>query len=67
MIYAQFTWCLPSLHALTGCNTTSKISSKLAALKATHKNISLVLNFNSSAMTEGMMQMAGTFLVNVTY
>ena len=37
----KLTRCLPALHALTGCNTTSKISTKLAALKAIHKKFSL--------------------------
>jgi hypothetical protein len=33
----KLTKCLPTLHALTGCDTTSKISTKLAALKAVQK------------------------------
>ena len=59
----KLTRCLPALHALTGYDTTSKISTKLAALKAIHKKIFLIHNFNSSALTESMMQMAETFLV----
>ena len=39
--------CFPALHALTGCDTTPKIFSKLAALKAIHKNLFLIHNFNS--------------------
>ncbi len=30
----ELTRCLPAFHALTGCDTTSKVSTKLAALKA---------------------------------
>ena len=40
--------------------TTSKLSTKLAALA---KKLFLIHNFNSSALTESMMQMAETFLV----
>ena len=29
--------CLPALHALSGCDTTSKIETKLAALNAVRK------------------------------
>ena len=60
---AKLTRCLPALPALTGCGTTSKISTKLAALKAIHKNLTLIHNFNRSALAESMMQMAETFLV----
>ena len=37
--------CLPAVHALTGCNTTSKVATKSAALNAIQKpgNSSLVL------------------------
>ena len=59
----KLTRCLPALHALTGCDTTSKISTKLAALKAIHNNLSLIHNFNTSELTESMIQMAETFLV----
>ena len=54
--------CLP---ALTGCDTTSKIATKSAALNSVHKpgNTSLVLNFNSPQLTESSIQMAETFLV----
>ncbi len=40
--------CLPALHALTGCDTTSKISTKLAALNAVRKpgNSSMIQNFD---------------------
>jgi len=59
----KLTRCLPALHALTGCDTTSKISTKLAVLKATRNNLSLIHNFDSSELTESMIQMAETFLV----
>ncbi len=57
--------CLPALHALTGCDTTSKVSTKSAALKAicSQENSSMILNFECSPLTEDTIQMAETFLV----
>ena len=57
--------CLPAIHALTGCDTTSKIATKSAALNTVQKlgNSSLVLDFNSPQLTESSIQMAETFLV----
>ncbi len=57
--------CLPALHALTGCDTTSKISTKLAALNAVRKpgNSSMIQNFDCPQLTESAIQMAETFLV----
>lgn len=57
--------CLPAVHALTGCDTTSKVATKSAALNAVQKpgNSSLVLDFNSPQLTERSIQMAETFLV----
>ena len=47
----ELTKCLPALHALTGTDSTSKISTKLAALNAVRKpdNIDLIVNFNYPA------------------
>ncbi|KAK5888952.1 hypothetical protein CesoFtcFv8_015000 [Champsocephalus esox] len=61
----ELTKCLPALHALTGCDTTSKISTKLSALNAVRKpeNSSLILNFDSPQRTENAIQLAETFLV----
>ena len=58
--------CLPALHALTGCDTTSKIETKLAALNAVRKpgNYFLILNFDCPQSNESAIQMAETFLVN---
>ena len=57
--------CLPAVHSLTGCDTTSKIATKYAALKAVQKpeNSSLLLDFNSPRLTESIIEMAETFLV----
>jgi hypothetical protein len=57
--------CLPALHALTGCDTTSKIATKLAAINAVRKagNSSLIQNFDSPQLTEDAVTMAETFLV----
>ena len=61
----ELVWCLPALHALIGCDTTSKISTKSAALKSVSKpeNSSLIKNFNNLQLTESAVQMAETFLV----
>jgi hypothetical protein len=42
------------LHALTGCDTTSKIATKLAALNAIHipTNLALLSNFNCPQLTD---------------
>ena len=57
--------CLPALHALTGSNTTSKIATKLAALKAIRipNNLPLLANFNCPQLTDNVIQMAENFLV----
>ncbi len=57
--------CLPAVHALTGCDTTSKIATKYAALNAVNKteNLPLLLDLNSPRPTESIIQMAETFLV----
>ena len=57
--------CLPALHALTGCDTTSKISTKLSAVNNVLKpdDASLILNFDCQPLTETAMEMAELFLV----
>ena len=61
----ELTQCLPALHALTGCDTTSKISTKLAALNAVRKpdNCSLISHFTCPQFTESTCKMAESFLV----
>ena len=60
----ELTRCLPALHALTGCDTTSKVSTKLAALKALRKpEGSFILNFDSPQLIESVVLMTETFLV----
>ena len=57
--------CLSALHALTGCDTTSKIATKLATLKAvrTPENLQLLVHFNCSQLTDNATQSAELFLV----
>ena len=57
--------CLPALHALIACDTTSKIATKLTALNAirTPTNLSLRSNFNCSQLTDNAIQLAEIFLV----
>ena len=61
----ELTQCLPALHALPGCDTTSKIGTKLAALNTIRKpgNCSMIRNFSSPRLTESSIEMAETFLV----
>jgi hypothetical protein len=53
------------IYALSGCDTTSNIATKLAALNALRKpeNSSLIKNFDSAQLTESAILMAETFLV----
>ena len=53
------------LHALTGCDTTSKIATKFAALNGIRipKNLPLLANFNSPQLTDNAIQLAETFFV----
>ena len=58
--------CLPALHALTGCDTTSKISTKLSALNTvrTPDDASLIINFDCPPLiTDSAIEMAELFLV----
>ena len=40
------------MPALTGCDTTNKISTEHAAMKAIHNNLTLIQNFNNLELTE---------------
>ena len=51
------------MPALTGCDTTNKISTSHAAMKAIHNNLTLIQNFNDLELIESMIQMAENFLV----
>jgi hypothetical protein len=57
--------CLPALHALTGCDTTSKISTKLSTLNTVRKpdDASLIINFDCPPLTDSAIEMAELFLV----
>lgn len=55
---------LPALHSLTGCDITSKVGTKKAALKANPERY--LANFGRySPMSEGDSKLAEEFLVNV--
>lgn len=56
---------LPELHALTGCDSTSKISTKLSAVKTIRvpAYTPLIVNFGCPQLTELATQMAELFLV----
>ena len=56
---------LPAVHALTGCDTTSKISTKKAVLKTVFKgHCNKLSNFGKSPITEEMTVSAEAFLVS---
>ena len=52
--------CLPALHALTGCDSTSKVSTKLSALNIFRKqeNRSMILGFDGPHLTDDAIEMA---------
>lgn len=55
---------LPAIHSLTGCDTTSKVSTKLAALKAAESCAEdLLLEFGKGPLNEDMEKKAEEFLV----
>ena len=55
---------LPALHSLTGCDITSKIGTKIAALKANPERH--LQGFGTTApITAAMIQQAEKYLVNV--
>ena len=53
----ELTQCLPALHALTGCDTTSNSTVESPG------NCSMILNFSPPQLTESSIEMAETFLV----
>ena len=58
---------LPAVHALTGCDTTSKVGSKLSALQAaTRCGYELLFSFGNSEISNEMILSAERFLVNCT-
>lgn len=58
-IEGELTECLLALHALTGCDTTSKISTKLTSLNAIRKlkHSFLILNCDCLQLTESAIHM----------
>ena len=61
---SQLSLILPTLHALNGCDSTSKICIKLSALKsACTENIQLLDTFHKHPFTESKAKNAEFFLV----
>lgn len=54
---------LPAIHALSGCDTTSKVGPKLACLKKS-LNLELIKDFGITPMTESMINNAEKFLLD---
>jgi hypothetical protein len=55
---------LPAVHALTGCDTTSKVGTKLSALQTAEKyGYELLSSFGTSDITDEMIKNAEKFLV----
>ena len=59
---SDLTSLLPALHCLTGCDTTSKIGTKKAAMKA--NPVKFLVNFGTS-YTRSVFKTAEQFLVKV--
>ena len=55
---------LPALHSLTGCGSTSKISTKKSALKVAENLSELLVNFGKEPLNEVMISDAEKFLVS---
>ncbi|KAJ8868623.1 hypothetical protein PR048_030162 [Dryococelus australis] len=56
---------LPAIHSRTGCNTTSKVSTKLAALKTAVSYVAdLLFDFGKEPLNEDMEKRAEVFLVH---
>ena len=54
--------CLPAIHALSGCDSTSKVGSKLAGLKAS-MDLSLLEGFGAEELSPKMISNAEKFLI----
>ena len=55
---------LPAVHALTGCDTTSKIETKSSALKiASQNDFSELVSFGKINLDDGMLLIAERYLV----
>ena len=55
---------LPAGHALAGCDTTSKISTKQAVLDVVDDYPNLLTNFAKQPLSEVMISNAETFLIH---
>ena len=56
---------LPAIHALTGCDTTSKVGTKLQAFNAAHKSEHFILaEFGNGVLNDSMMLSAERFLLD---
>ena len=56
---------LPAVHSLTGCDTTSKIGTKLMALKTARHSGKLLEDFGVAPLDEEMIQNAEQFIAKV--
>ena len=54
---------LPAVHALTGCDTTSKVGTKLKALKTAISDCDLLKTFGKDQINDQMIANAEQFLV----
>ena len=56
---------IPGIHALTGCDTTSKVGTMLQAFNAAHKSEHFVLaEFGNGVLNDNMVQSAERFLLD---
>ena len=54
---------LPAVHALTGCDTVSKVGTKRMILKASFDHYNLIQDFGKAPLSEDMMISAEKFLL----
>ena len=63
-MYSHVVEVLPAVHAFTGCDTTSKVGTKLSALQTAEKyGYELLSSFGTSDITDEMIKNAEKFLV----
>ena len=56
---------LPAIHALTGCDTTPKVGSKLQAFHVAHKSEHFILaEFGNGVLNDSMILSAERFLLD---
>ena len=56
--------CLPAIHAITGCDTTSKVAAKTSIFSKSTK-LNLIKDFGKRMLTTAMLKKAETFILQL--